>query len=249
MQDNKIYYETTYLPKIIKVGRWTLLLAAIMVCLPPIVVTWVYGVVPDWTPLLAALIAQISINGVWAVIEPVSYFPVLGIAGTYMSFLSGDIGNLRIPCASAALKATNTKVGTKEAAVISSIGISASVVVNLVMLIAGVILGSQLIANLPPQIKESLSFLLPAMFGALLMQFAVDDVKSGLVAMALGCGSFWIYNAGGYNWFPIDPFIPNMLLPIFGTMLFARLTYRPAKEDEQATADGAAGISAPAEEE
>ncbi len=241
MPNNNDHYDLIYLPKIVRMGKWTYFLAVIMVLIPPAIVTWGFKIVPDRTALFVAVVAHLSINGIWAVIEPVSFFPVLGVPGTYLAFLSGNIGNLRIPCATAALKATNTKIGTKEASIISSIGMSASVIVNIVLLIIGVFLGSRILGSLPDKIRESLAFLLPAMFGALLMQFAVDDIKSGVVAMLLSCGSLLIYNAGGYDWFPIDPFIPNMLIPIFGTMLFARLTYRSTEEKNEQNEEAPAG--------
>ena len=224
--DDKNYYHNEYIPKVVRIGKWTCWLGALIVLLPPLVVTFLYGIVPAREALSVALVAQLSINAVWWFIEPISFFPVLGVPGTYMSFLSGNIGNLRIPCAAAALKATDTKPATNEASIISTIGVVASVIVNIVLLVVGVLVGSSVINALPEGIRHSLDFLLPAMFGALMMQFAIDDIKSGIFAMVLGAGSMIIYNAGGYNWFPIDPFVPNLLIPIIGTALFAKFTVK-----------------------
>lgn len=232
--DGKKYYNEEYIPKIVKIGRWTCWIGVLLAMLPPIVVTFVFGVVPSKEALTVALIAQLSINAVWWFIEPISFFPVLGVPGTYMSFLSGNIGNLRIPCAAAALKATDTKPSTPEASIISSIGVAASVIVNIVLLALGVVVGSSIISSLPQAVQDSFNFLLPAMFGALMMQFAVDDIKSGIVAMVLAAGSMLIYNAGGYNWFPVDPFIPNLLIPIIGTALFAKFTVKSDSQSEGA---------------
>ena len=83
-----------------------------------------------------------------------------------------------------------------------------------------------MIGKLPDSIRESFNYLLPAMFGALMMQFAMDDIKTGIVAICLASLSMVIYNHGGYNWFPIDPFIPNLLVPLIGTALFAKITFK-----------------------
>lgn len=228
----KNYYNDTYIPKIVRTGKLTCWIGVLIVFLPALIVTFGFHVMPERAPFMVALVAQLSINAVWWFIEPISFFPVLGIPGTYMSFLSGNIGNLRIPCAAAALKATGTEVGSDEGSIISTIGVGASVFVNVVMLIIGVVVGSQIIAALPESITSSFSFLLPALFGAVFAQFAVDDVKSGVVAMTLGVLCMTLYKAGMFNWLPIDPFVVNILVPIFGTMLFAKLTYKPKKEDE-----------------
>ncbi len=228
MQAN--YYKEEYIPQIVKTGKFTCWLGSFIVFLPAIVVTFVYGIVPDQTALIAALIAQISVNAVWWFIEPVSFFPILGVPGTYISFLSGNISNLRLPCAAAALKATEIEVGTEEASVISTIGVSASVFVNIILLIVGVFLGQIILDNIDQSVRNALGYLLPALFGAVFAQFAIDDIKSGIVAMLLGVISLTLYSKGMFNWIPLDPYIVNILVPIFGTMAFARLTY---KEDTQ----------------
>ena len=135
-----------------------------------------------------------------------------------------------MPCAAAALKATDTQVGTDEGSIISTIGVGASVFVNIVFLIIGVLVGAALIAVLPSGVKDALNYLLPALFGAVFAQFAIDDWKTGIVAMGLGVLCMVLYNNGMFNWLPIDPFVVNILVPIFGTMIYARIAYKPEKK-------------------
>ncbi|MEA4878466.1 hypothetical protein SDC9_101018 [bioreactor metagenome] len=227
----KNYYNDTYIPQITKAGKWTCWIGAFLVFFPALAVTYLFNIVPEKGPLMVALVAQLSVNAVWWFIEPISFFPILGIPGTYISFLSGNISNLRIPCAAAALKATNTEVGSEEGSVISTIGVGASVFVNIILLVVGVIVGTKLIAMLPKNVTDSFSFLLPALFGAVFAQFSLDDVKSGVCGMGLGILCLTLYNKGLFNWLPLDPYIINILVPIFGTMLFAKLTYKDNSVD------------------
>lgn len=220
------YYKETYIPQIVKIGKLTCWIGAILIFIPALIVTTFYGIVPSKGPLMVALVAQLSVNVVWWFIEPISFFPILGIPGTYVSFLSGNISNLRIPCAAAALKATDTEVGTDEGSIISTIGVSASVFVNIILLVIGVVVGSKLIQLLPDSITNSFSYLLPALFGAVFAQFAVDDIKNGVCGMGLGIITLLLYNKGLFNWIPLDPYVINILVPIFGTMLFARFTHK-----------------------
>ncbi|QSX05541.1 hypothetical protein JYG23_12810 [Sedimentibacter sp. zth1] len=230
---NNNYYNQKYIPQIIRTGKITCWVGTLLVFLPAIIVTFVFGIVPSKGPLMVALVAQLSINAVWWFVEPISFFPILGIPGTYISFLSGNISNLRIPCAAAALKATETEVGSEEGSVISTIGVGASVFVNILLLVVGVIVGTKLISMLPESVTKSFSLLLPALFGAVFAQFAVDDIKNAICGMSLGIGSLLLYKMGLFNWIPFDPFIVNILVPIFGTMLFAKLTYKKNNADEK----------------
>lgn len=231
MNKNEVYREE-FLPGIIKWGKITNFLGCILVFVPALIVTFGYGIIPDKGPFMIAIVAQLSVNAVWWVIEPISFFPVLGIPGSYMAFLSGNNSNLRMPCAAAALKATDTQVGTEEGSIISTIGVGASIFVNIIFLIVGVLVGVALIGILPAGVKDALNYLLPALFGAVFAQFAIDDWKTGVVAMGLGVVCMLMYNNGLFNWLPIDPFVVNILIPIFGTMLYAKLTFKPENSKE-----------------
>lgn len=224
------YYKDEFLPKIIRIGKWTNWVAVLWVMVPAITVTFFFGIVPGKTQLMTALAAQISVNAVWWFVEPVSFFQVLGVPGTYMAFLTGNVSNLRLPCAAAALKATNTIIGTEKGTIISTIGVSASVFMNTTLLTICVVAGSHIMNMLPDAIVTKLTLLLPALFGAIFAQFAVDDVKSAICGMGLAIGSLLLYTKGLLNWFPIDPFIPAIIIPIFGTMIFTRITFNKRKE-------------------
>lgn len=224
------FYNEKYLPSIIKIGKATCLLGAVICFVPAIIVTFGFGLTPTKAALISVLVAQFTVNVAYWIIEPISFFPILGVSGTYIAFLSGNISNLRVPCAVATLKATDTKAGTKEASVLSSIGVSVSVFVNIAFLTLGVLVGVKVIGALPASITESLNYLLPALIGGCFSMIAVDDLKSSICAVILGCGTLWLYNQGMLNWFPVDPFIPCLVIPIFGTLAFSYFTYKEKEE-------------------
>ena len=60
---------------------------------------------------------------IWFV-EPISYFPIVGVAGTYMAFVSGNISNLRIPCAMIAQKAAGVEPGTDRGSIVATLGMA-----------------------------------------------------------------------------------------------------------------------------
>lgn len=231
---SKSYYKDTYIPEIHKMGKITGWIALILIFLPPLATMFIWNITPDKKPLMIAITAQLSVNAIWWVIEPISFFPILGVPGTYISFLSGNISNLRIPCATAALKITGVETGTDEASIISTISIAASVFVNVILLTIAVLLGSSVLTVLPEGIKTSLGYLLPALFGGVFAQFAIDNKRLGTVSMVTAISTYLLYSKGFFNWVPLDPFIAVILIPIFGTIMFAKMTYKaPSSRDSK----------------
>ena len=61
-------------------------------------------VIPFFSAIVNGFIGIASAVGVVWIVEPISYFPIIGVSGTYMAFISGNVRNLRIPCAMVAQK-------------------------------------------------------------------------------------------------------------------------------------------------
>lgn len=224
-------YHNVYIPSLIRIGRIIFIISLLLFFCPFLISWFVYGVTPQWSQIGKASLAWLVINAPWWIIEPISFFPVLGIPGLFISFLSGNGTNMRMPCALAAQKATDTHPGTIQGGIISAIGISASVFVNLAILAAGVFVGQQFLSLLPPSATAAMDFLLPALFGCVIAQYSEGNTSTGIIALVLGVGSLMMKNHGMFNWFPIDPSIPAMLLPIFGTMAIAYFTSKNKKDD------------------
>ena len=76
---NKEYYNKVYIPDIVKWGKITMLLGIITCFGPALVISVVYGYMPPVSAIIAGTIAQISVSGAFYIVEPISYFPILGI--------------------------------------------------------------------------------------------------------------------------------------------------------------------------
>ena len=127
---NKEYYNKVYIPDIVKWGKITMLLGIITCFGPALVISVVYGCMPPVSAIIAGTIAQISVSGAFYIVEPISYFPILGIPGTYLTFLSGNTSNMRVPCSSVAQEAAGVEMGSDKGSVVSTIGIAVSIIVN-----------------------------------------------------------------------------------------------------------------------
>lgn len=183
--DTQKVYDQQYIPYIIRWGRLTNWTAVVLCFSPVLVLALIYGLMPPGTAILNAFIAIAGAVGVVWFVEPISYFPIIGVPGTYMAFISGNIGNLRIPCAMVAQKVAGVEPGTNEGTIIATLGMAVSIVVNVTILTGGVIAGAGVLSQLPPSVISALNFLLPALFGAIFMQFALSKLKLAPIVLAL----------------------------------------------------------------
>ena len=220
------YYSSTYIPSIVKWGKITMLLGIITCFLPAIVMSVVYGYMPPWSAILAGTISQISVSGAFYIVEPISYFPILGIPGTYLTFLSGNTSNMRVPCSSVAQEAAGVELGTEKGSVISTIGIAVSIIVNIIILTVGAVGGNVIIGMLPEGMKEALNFLLPALYGAVFGQFAISRPKLAGVAVVIAFGMNWLFKNGFLSFLPGTPSYAVILVAVFGSIFAGKLIYK-----------------------
>lgn len=220
------YYSSTYIPSIVKWGKITMLLGIITCFLPAIVMSVIYGYMPPWSAILAGTISQMSVSGAFYVVEPISYFPILGIPGTYLTFLSGNTSNMRVPCSSVAQEAAGVELGTEKGSVISTIGIAVSIIVNIVILTLGAVGGNVIIGMLPAGMKEALNFLLPALYGAVFGQFAISRPKLAGVAVVIAFGMNWLLKNGFLSFLPGTPSYAVILVAVFGSIFAGKLIYK-----------------------
>lgn len=199
---NSDFYKDEYTPKINKIGKFTGYLGVLVAFTPALVLAVVYGIVPKPAALLTAFISGASAFGVLWFVEPISYFPVVGPAGTYMAFLSGNISNMRIPCASMAQVAAEVEPGTEKGSIIATLGMAVSIIINVSVLTIGAILGTSVLAMLPDSIKAALNYLLPALFGALLVQFGMKMIKHSVIMVVVAFALYFAIGIGLFNWLP-----------------------------------------------
>lgn len=227
--DNKNFYENEYMPKMHQIGRITGFAGVAVAFLPAIILAVVYGIVPKPAALLTAFIAGASSFGVLWFVEPISYFSVLGPIGTYMAFLSGNISNMRVPCASMAQVAADVEPGSEKGSIIATIGMAVSIIINISVLTIGVILGSSILAKLPASVKDALNYLLPALFGALLVQFGMNKKVHAVGILVFAFLINVALNVGVFSWLPGASNYLGILTSVFLSIIVAIMTYGKSK--------------------
>ena len=200
MKEN--YYNLEYLPKMHRIGKIIGVLAVLASFMPALTLGVVYGLWPDMAALGTAAVSAIASFGVLWFVEPLSYYPVVGPVGTYMAFVSGNISNMRIPCASMAQVAADVEPGSDKGSIIATIGMGVSIVINTLVLTVGVIAGSSILSMLPASVVGALNYLLPALFGALLVQFGMKNKSHTVLMLVIGILLNIAINGGVFSWLP-----------------------------------------------
>ena len=164
---------------------WNLSMMALMF-LYPITVAVIYQVLPDWQALAMGLVATAPMYWAVGVIETITFVPMLGAGGSYLSFVTGNISNLKLPCAINALEQNEVSANSEEGEIISTIAIATSSIVTTVIIILGVILIVPLTPILEaPVLEPAFAQMLPALFGGLGVAFVSKNWKIAVAPVVL----------------------------------------------------------------
>ena len=183
MKTNK---QLSYIDSVHRDGRiWSLTIMGLLL-LYPLVIALIFDAVPDGKGLLVGLAATAPMYWAVGIIETLTFVPMLGAGGSYLSFVTGNISNLKLPCALSAMEQMGVKANSEEGEVISTIAIAVSSIVTTVIIILGVILIVPLTPVLnAPVLAPAFAQILPALFGCLGVVFISRDWKIALVPLFL----------------------------------------------------------------
>ena len=224
-------YDEEFLPYIIRHGRFLNSLGIVFAFIPCIVLV-IIGYSPDWGAVLSGFLSQASVSGIYWILEPIRYFFVFGVPGTYLAFLSGNATNIRWPAAMAAQDAADCEQGTPEGSCIATVGIAVSVIVNLIILTCAIIGGSMLLSSLPATITTSFNNILPALYGALGMSMVIRTPKYAVVGLPVGIGVYLLIGTELFNFLPTSILaVISMFTSIIITILLCSKLFRKKEGD------------------
>ena len=164
---------------------WNLSVMALLIAVP-VAVCIVFGVIPDWAAFGAGLVMTAPLYWVVGVIETITFVPMLGAGGSYLSFVTGNISNLKLPCAINALEQNEVSANSEEGEIISTIAIATSSIVTTLIIILGVICIVPLTPILEaPVLTPAFQQILPALFGGLGVAFISKNWKIAVAPIAL----------------------------------------------------------------
>ncbi len=181
MKKNLSYIDSVHRDgRIWNIGVMLLLMAF------PVAVCIAFSVMPDWNALLVGLVATAPMYWVVGAIETVTFVPMLGAGGSYLSFVTGNISNLKLPCALNALEQNGVSANSEEGEIISTVAIATSSIVTTLIIILGVILIVPLTPILQqPVLEPAFNQILPALFGGLGVAFVSKNWKIAIAPIVL----------------------------------------------------------------
>lgn len=228
-------------------GRIWGVVAALLIISYPFICLVIFGAGIDWKVFASGISIIVMYCAVGAV-ETFTYSPMLGSGGTYLGFVTGNLSNLKVPCALNCMEQAGVEKGTEEAEIISTISIAISSIVTMVILILGVVLISFLTPifeneNLAPAFDN----VLPALFGGMAVVYISKNWKISVIPCVLMLLVFIIssYATGSGN---LAGTLIGVMVPVgvIVTVGSARIMYKKGwlseigvKSAVNAVADGA----------
>lgn len=212
----------SYIDSVHRDGTVWNLTVMVLLFLFPVSVAMIFGVTPDWGALVLGLIATAPMYWVVGVIETITYVPMLGAGGSYLSFVTGNISNLKMPCAINALEQNEVSASSEEGEVISTIAIATSSIVTTLIIIVGVILIVPLTPVLSaPALQPAFEQILPALFGGLGVAFVSKNWKIAVAPIILMLALFVFIPA-------LNSGTVGIMVPVSAvfTIVVARILYK-----------------------
>jgi hypothetical protein len=152
----------------------------------PLAISVYFNVWPALGPLLGGLLPIMMIYVPIGIIEVITFSPMLGSGATYLAFTTGNLTNLKVPCALNAMEIADIEPGSTQGEIISTIAVATSSLVTNLVLVIGVLLFVQLTPILAsPLLQPAFENILPALFGALGYLYISKNWKLAVVPVVL----------------------------------------------------------------
>lgn len=184
MDKNKFFEE--YNNSLHRLGRVLGVITVVLLIAVPFIMASIYGVEIDWNGFVTGF-AKVGILYIpMAIVEFLIYTPMLGVGGSYLSFLTGNVTNMKIPCVMNSKTIAKTESGTPEHEIISTISVATSAITTTLVILVGVLL---LVPLQPVLQNEALlpafNNVVPALFGALGFKYCLQSPKIAIIPLLI----------------------------------------------------------------
>ena len=167
-------------------GRISCIVSLVLFVGAPFVMGLYLGAMPDFLAFGKGFLAIGLVYLVSCIAEYLIYVPMLGSGGSYLAFITGNLINMKVPCAINAKDIVGAKSGTAENEIISTLSIATSSLVTIVVLAVGVMLLIPLQPILQsPALEPAFSNVVPALFGAMAYKYYRGNLKIAAVPLAV----------------------------------------------------------------
>ena len=183
--DRQKNYEA-YLKSTHRLGRIVSMITLVLLVGAPFAIGALLGTAPDLDAVGRGFLSAGLVWTISSVVEYLVYTPMLGAGGSYLAFITGNLINMKIPCAMNAKELVDAKSGTAENEVIATLSIATSSLVTIVVLAVGVALLIPLQPVLQsPVLAPAFDNVVPALFGAMAYKYYRKDPKLALIPLSV----------------------------------------------------------------
>lgn len=173
-------YQNPYYKKMHSVGRWMTVVAVAIFVGVPLITCLHFGIMPKFSDVMLASGGLCAIFIPVSIAESIAETPLMG-SSYYLTCITGNVLNLKLPATLNALKITNPKQGTEAADAVTGVAVAVASLVTMTMIFIGVLL----LAPLKPMlgsaaVQTAAQYVLPALFGCLVLTMFVPDVGGGV---------------------------------------------------------------------
>ncbi|MDO5121662.1 MAG: hypothetical protein Q4D46_06230 [Erysipelotrichaceae bacterium] len=183
-QEKELYFEK-YNESMHMIGRISSTIMLVMLLGAPFVIGIYLGAMPDMKAFIKAFLSIGIVYLASGIVEYLIYVPMLGAGGSYLAFITGNLINMKIPCAVTARDIVGAKSGTPENEIISTLSIAASSLVTIAVLAVGVMCLIPLQPILQSEtLQPAFSNVVPALFGAMAYKYYRSNLPVAAVTLA-----------------------------------------------------------------
>ncbi|AKA69115.1 hypothetical protein [Clostridium scatologenes] len=172
--------------KFIRIGIISTCFAIVANFIPAIYLWIAYGAVPSGKDILKIWGLAAGTFGISWIVQPIAYYSILGTSGTYIAWLAGSVGDIRLPAVTMAQEVSGVEAGTEKGDVMSTMGVACSVLVSIAFITIFTFVGSRVLAILPKFVIDSFKYILPALFGAVYIEMSRKNIKVGIGTLVVG---------------------------------------------------------------
>jgi hypothetical protein len=173
--------DERYIESMHRLGRWGMFGAIVIMLGMPTILGVSFDSLPSIGRIIQAALPLLVVFLPSNLFEVISYTPILG-SSIYLTLMTGEVINLKLPVVSSVFKAADIEPGTVGADVISSIAVGIASLVVMVVVAIGIALAIPLQPVLAlPAVETAASNLLPAVLGTLLVSILMTNDLGGNV--------------------------------------------------------------------
>ncbi|MEA1960538.1 MAG: hypothetical protein U9N81_04490 [Bacillota bacterium] len=196
-----------------RLGRISVIITLSMILIVPLAISIHFNIFPPLKNFISGFLQAVMIYLPISIAEFLTFVPILG-TGAYLAFITGNLTNLKIPCAAVAMENAKVKPATDEGQVIAILSIASSSITTIIILFIGMLVIFPLMPLLNHEfLKPAFDNVLPALFGALAAYFFLKQWKLAVTPLAFSIiFAFVIINMTTIQFSTVQ----GLLIPILG---------------------------------